>query len=671
MNWLYNLKTAHKLALGFGLCLALAVFVGTIAITRMARINAAAEMLQVDTVEGLGLLANFSGPMRQFRITEYRAALNNNPAKLDKDEKRLAEMREATKQPLADYASTVQFPEDRDNINTLNTLWEQYLALHDQQLMPALHRGDAKQSKILINQTMRDVALKLYDKMDAMNSWNQSQGTKHSAEIKTAYISGRNLIIGLLALTVLLGALAAWLITRYMTETLTQVSQRMDTLNSVCVANLGNAVQALEQGDLTAKIATGTEPLTLDTKDEFGQMAQTFNAMLGTVKNTIGSFRNSQASLSQLVGQMQTSASQVSASANTLAGASQQIGAATEEISATMSEVAQASEQSARGASEIAQGTASQATSIAEGAEQVKELTKAVQNVAYESEAATHGAAQASQTIQDGTQAVEQTVAGMQRIQGAVSEAAQVIQSLGQTSAQIGSIVNTIDEIAGQTNLLALNAAIEAARAGEAGRGFAVVADEVRKLAERCTSATKDIGTLIADIQRQTGQAVSAMETGTQEVTAGMTLAGEAGAALERIQAVAFGMAQRLTGISAAAEEMSSSAESVSATISEVAAVIEESSAAAEEMSASSEQVSASVQTVAGTTNQQSAAVEDLVASASDLSQVSETLAELVARFQIEGGTQTALPVKADTKAGSKPSEKVGSKTKLTLHKVA
>ena len=630
MNWLYNLKTARKLALGFGLCLGLAILVGVVAITRMAQMNKISGNIVSDSLNSVEALGKFDSASRQFRTVEFRHALSTTPEYKDQAEADMTKAQGDADQGLKAYQDTLNDNTDTQNFNGLQAEWQKYVAMKDN-FIALSRKNDNKQSAILLNGPMKDEFYQVIDKTKVMIDWNDKQGQDYARQAQDAYASARAVTISLLALAVLLGTMAAILISRYMTNALAQMSQRLDTMNSVCITNLGTAVAALENGDLTAKIATGTEPLTLDTKDEFGQMAQTFNAMLGTVKNTIGSFRNSQASLSQLVGQMQTSASQVSASANTLAGASQQIGAATEEISATMSEVAQASEQSARGASEIAQGTQNQATSIAEGAEQVKELTKAVQNVAHEADAASEAAAQATKTAQDGTQAVEQTVAGMQRIQGAVSQSAQVIHSLGQTSAQIGGIVNTIDEIAGQTNLLALNAAIEAARAGEAGRGFAVVADEVRKLAERCTSATKDIGTLIADIQRQTGQAVTAMETGTQEVTAGMTLAGEAGAALERIQAVVSEMSGRVLGISAAAEEMS----------------------------ASSEEVSASVQTVAGTTAQQGAAVEDLVASADDLSRVSETLAELVARFQIEGGVQAA------------PSVNPSAKTTLTLRKVA
>ncbi|MGI4792333.1 MAG: methyl-accepting chemotaxis protein [Janthinobacterium lividum] len=420
------------------------------------------------------------------------------------------------------------------------------------------------------------------------------------------------------------------------TAALSEVCAGMVALHEVCVTNLRAGIEALERGDLTVLVGTTPPPLALTTQDELGQVAATFNAVLVTTKVTIDSFHMAQASLGDMVRGLQRSSSQVASASQALSAVSSQVGEATGKVVATMQEVAQTSEQSAHGAGEVAQGSTSQAVSIAAGAEQVKELVSAIQSVTRDTEAATQSSALATETAAAGAEAVKKTVSGMGRIQNAVSESAGVIASLGHTSAKIGGIVQTINEIAGQTNLLALNAAIEAARAGEAGRGFAVVADEVRKLAERCTAATQDIGALIGEIQSQTRLAVLAMEAGTHEAAQGSVLASEAGTALLRIQSVVEEMSSRVLSISAAAEEMSVNAGKVSDTISDVAAIVEESSAAAEEMSAGAEHVAVSVQSVAGTMSQQSAFVEEMVVSAAELSGVARELDSTVAHFKVD-----------------------------------
>jgi methyl-accepting chemotaxis protein len=161
-----------------------------------------------------------------------------------------------------------------------------------------------------------------------------------------------------------------------------------------------------------------------------------------------------------------------------------------------------------------------------------------MKQVSNNAEASAEAARRALDAAEQGNRAVRDTLEGMQRIRASVQATAKKIKSLGDRSLEISEIINVINDITEQTNLLALNAAIEAARAGEAGRGFAVVADEVRKLAEHSRSATKDIAALIKAIQAETNEAVVVMEDGTKEVEGGAQLADQAGRALDAISSV-------------------------------------------------------------------------------------------------------------------------------------
>jgi methyl-accepting chemotaxis protein len=195
----------------------------------------------------------------------------------------------------------------------------------------------------------------------------------------------------------------------------------------------------------------------------------------------------------------------------------------------------------------------------------------------------------------------------MEAIANSVERVGGIIQALGQRSDQIGEIVEVIDEIADQTNLLALNAAIEAARAGEQGRGFAVVADEVRRLAERTGKATKEIANMIRAIQAEANGAVASMEAGQGEVKAGVELANQAGQALTEI----VGVVERVTG------------------------QVQQIAAAAEQQSASSEEISSNVEAVATIGRQGLVAVQGTAQAAGELSQLAVQLQQVVSRFKL------------------------------------
>ncbi len=205
----------------------------------------------------------------------------------------------------------------------------------------------------------------------------------------------------------------------------------------------------------------------------------------------------------------------------------------------------------------------------------IDHLAGTVEQISSNSAAAADKANEAAEHARQGGDVVHKTIQDMDKISQAVNEAASTVEELGQNSDQIGAIVAVIEAIAGQTNLLALNAAIEAARAGEQGRGFAVVADEVRKLAEKTSSATAEIGAMIQSIQQKTGEAVKTMKAGTMEVKDGVENAREAGNSLRKIVAGAEKVTAMVQEIASATHMQSDHVQNVRKNISEIGALIE------------------------------------------------------------------------------------------------
>jgi methyl-accepting chemotaxis protein len=279
------------------------------------------------------------------------------------------------------------------------------------------------------------------------------------------------------------------------------------------VMDLLSVVSTAAEGDLTVKAEV--------TADALGSVADAFNLMI--------------TGLTTLV----TQASNVAT-----------------EIQRSTSEILHSSER-------MRQGAEVQAAQIRTASDAVNTMSQTTQRMAENAEAATQTSLKATQAAVKGGASVAETIKGMQRIRAAVQSTGKKIKGLGERSLEIGAIIEVINEIATQTNLLALNAAIEAARAGEQGKGFAVVADEVRKLAERAARATKDITGLIKGIQVETSEAVTVMEEGTREVEEGTKLADQAGAALREIEQIVKQTAGLVTDITRAAGDQVKVTESV------------------------------------------------------------------------------------------------------------
>jgi twitching motility protein PilJ len=237
-------------------------------------------------------------------------------------------------------------------------------------------------------------------------------------------------------------------------------------------------------------------------------------------------------------------------------------------INETAVQVAAAAQETQATAMHLAEAAEHQAQQITSASQQINSIASSIDQVSKNSAESADVASRSVQIAAKGADVVRQTIQGMDNIRDQIQETSKRIKRLGESSQEIGSIVELINDISEQTNILALNAAIQAASAGEAGRGFAVVADEVQRLAERASNATKRIEALVQTIQSDTNEAVSSMEQTTAEVVSGARLAEDAGLALGEIEKVSNDLADLIQSISTAARQQSTAATNITATMS-------------------------------------------------------------------------------------------------------
>ena len=376
---------------------------------------------------------------------------------------------------------------------------------------------------------------------------------------------------------------------------------------------MAKTAEHISEGDLRGDVTPKSD------KDVLGNA---FKKMIEELRNTIGEVRAG-------ADQIASASAQIASTSEQSARNNETAATAVEETTATMHEMS-------ANIQNVARSTQSQASSVAETSASIEQMVASIQRIANTAQQLMELSQKTKKAVGNGLESVDKSVKGTDEISRAINKSADTIAALGSRSEDIGKIVDVIDDIAEQTNLLALNAAIEAARAGEQGMGFAVVAEEVRKLAERSAQSTKEIAELISGMQREAQEAVRQMEKSTQLVERGVDLSKQVGNSLKDIEGSVGEVDRYSKEIGAATQEQSSGSAQIAKAAENLREITQEITSATHEQASAAEQTVKTMEKMREMIQQNASGTTELASSAEEMSSQAERFQQIIGRFVLD-----------------------------------
>lgn len=630
-----KLGLGAKLAVGFGIVLALQILLSVFGVYGTKATSVGAKAMDERGVTATASVLKFKFLLTEFRMRQYRAIAQRDPAerkktiaKFEDSQKDMAAEVEVLGRLLKNGIERADFDvfkgHQADYDKAVGTLVDNLKANKDAE---ALEFAE-KTLKGIANDNIEPALDKLVEDTEKREAaWTKGLLAKTNSTVRTIFI--------ILAISLVIGAYTAFSLTRSITKGVHALVKSFQAFRSECLGAVRRMAEAMGRGDFTSNETPSIIPVQVYASDEIGQLMSTYNEMLDETQDVVKDLSTAQNNLASTIYELSSRASNVVTMGQNISHSAESALNSAKQVNLSVEEIGHASSETSHTASQIAQGTESLAKNSLDASASMDKLEKAINGVMTSSEQQLKNALSASETAIEGSERVGEVISAMERIDAQILSLTGAIKDLGDKQDQIGAIVNTITDIADQTNLLALNAAIEAARAGEHGRGFAVVADEVRKLAERSGQATKEIEDLIQSVRSGVDHAIREMELSAEVVSSGNANGDKAKSTIDLLiksAAATKSLAEQNANL---VKQMGSEADKVLEAVSSVAAISEENAAGAEELSATAQQINASFMAIGRELGQQTTEIEELQKLSSHANRIGQDLNGLVAQFKV------------------------------------